>query len=102
MKVIQFTPPPVGKAAPERPRAGLGAGPADFDKALSEALTAARPPARDAVVDENLRASGRLSEMDLSQAAGLLSSLLGSVRASTPESLAKVHDLDGVLCYFRV
>jgi hypothetical protein len=49
---------------------------------------------------ENLRARENPSELDLSQAAGLLSGLLDKMRGATPASLARVHDLEGVLYYY--
>jgi hypothetical protein len=73
-----------------------------FEKALSDAAPSKPPGAWNAVGSENARARESTSEGDLSLAAGLLSGLLESVRAATPDQLAGVHRLDGVLYYYQL
>jgi hypothetical protein len=102
MKIIPFTPPQGPRTLHERSQAAQADGRGDFEKALHEATASAPAPARDAVGSENVRALESASEGDLNRAAGLLSGLLRSVGSSTPEALARMHRLDGVLYFSRV
>ncbi|MDR2611476.1 MAG: hypothetical protein LBG06_01060 [Deltaproteobacteria bacterium] len=112
MRIIPF-PPPVPEGAPARAPGPAGSAAGGFEQALGETpATAGIPPARGAPAPpgpppawssvglENLRARENPSELDLSQAAGLLSGLLDKMRGATPASLARVHDLEGVLYYY--
>ncbi|MDR1312681.1 MAG: hypothetical protein LBQ12_03055 [Deltaproteobacteria bacterium] len=108
MKIIPFTPPLGAKVNPARAPASPDAGAGSFEKALSDALAPpsgpppSPPQALNAVGLENLRARQNASEGDLNMAAGLLSGLIDTVKAASPEALARVHRLEGVLYYFQV
>ncbi|MDR1079867.1 MAG: hypothetical protein LBQ79_02615 [Deltaproteobacteria bacterium] len=116
MKIFPFGPPPGNAAPPARAPAAAGCGAEAFEKFLTDgegsppsACPPKNPappqkplPAWTAVGSENARARESTSELDLQAAAGLLSGLIGSVKAVSSEALAKVHRLDGVLYYFQV
>ena len=100
MKIIPFNQneaPPQAKKTSLTP--GLGQ---DFQKALEGALRIQMaPPARDRVVAENHRAVLNTADGDLVEAQGLLSRLAGSLKDAGSEKLGKVHNLEGILYYFK-
>lgn len=99
MKVIHFKPHPwsLDSGAPprsRRPAAGEGGFAAHLKNAgLAEADSL--------VSQENQRALRLPPALDLSQADRLMSRLSRTIRAASPETLRRVHALEGLLCLYR-
>ncbi|MDR1035465.1 MAG: hypothetical protein LBT40_02480 [Deltaproteobacteria bacterium] len=115
MKILPFSPPQAGKTPPARAPSAPQSGAGSFEKALSDASSGTAPgnpgvssalpqppPAWTVVGSENLRARESASELDLNAAAGLLASIVGAVKSASPEALARLHRLDGMLYYYQV
>ncbi|MDR2339570.1 MAG: hypothetical protein LBF40_05490 [Deltaproteobacteria bacterium] len=96
MKIIPFSPAPrsgtQGTAARPSPQGGD-----DFQGYLESAGKGLR--ARDKVGLENLIANESAPPGDLSQAVGLVATVIAQMGLKAPSELSRVHDLDGLLCF---
>jgi hypothetical protein len=96
MKIIPFDP-----AKPvDSPKGRREARTLSFEAELAKANLPSEPGVR-AIFSENLKASQKVSSEDLGTAGDLLKSLLGQIREAAPKELRKIHDLDGILYYYR-
>jgi hypothetical protein len=63
--------------------------------------TALKSGAEEFVSTENQRARENARDADVLEAKGLLSGLMDRLKDATRDKLAKVHDLEGILCLYR-
>jgi hypothetical protein len=103
MKIIPFKPqaPPAAASRPEKPSRDAGQVSA-FEAELRAAGRMTAPNVVDKISLENRLASQGAAPDDVDAAGSLLSALLSSVKAASPETLQKVHDIDGILYYFQI
>jgi hypothetical protein len=99
MKILPFEPHQIKSPAREggRPNSHQTL---SFESELKNSQSA--PTGLDAVISENLKAAGGASQEDLGQAGCLLQTLLAQIKSVEPQELRKVHNLDGILYYYRV
>jgi hypothetical protein len=102
MKILPFNPSPP-KAAEARRKDGDGPAGSPGPSFGAELEKAGRGPSPvvDKITMANRLASQGAAAEDVDAAGTLLASLVGRIRSAGPEALQKVHNLDGILCYFQ-
>lgn len=100
MKILQFTPNPlINKPGPNRTGGAAASGP-DFASALKTAARRSQSVSDGpggVISLENQRATQLPPPGDLGQAGRLLVHLDKDIRASTPEALNNLHNLEGLV-----
>lgn len=104
MRIFQFDPlvPKEARGRAESPSPDRKAGEAPSFEAELRKAGRGSPGVVDKITSENLLASQGADLVDVDAAGSLLNSLVAGVYASSPESLRKVHNIDGILYYFQL
>ena len=98
MKILQFTPNPLMTKISAPARTGRAAAPgADFASVLKAASGRSSGGPGGVISLENQRALQLPPLSDLGQAGRLLGRLDSDIRSSTPETLNRLHDLEGLV-----
>jgi hypothetical protein len=98
MKILQFPSPP----KPESPKTGRRPETGDFEALLKRFKPAGTPEGSLGLISlENLRARQLPSAGELKEAGRLLGRLDQAIRATPPEALGRVHNLEGLLYIYR-